>query len=455
MHVRTLLNHVAKNQSFVYRDFTLTRFRGRECVEITIEPRKNSPVLCSQCGKPAPVHSRLPERRCEFVPLWQIAVFFLYAMRRVDCPRCKRVLVEKVPWVDGKSRHTTQYALFIATWAKRLSWQEVARIFSTSWQSVYAAVKWVVDYGLEHRDLSGIRAIGMDEVQYSKGHKYLTLVYQIDSHCRRLIWIGKDRTTESIEGFFTWFGRPRCHRLRFICSDMWKSYLSAAAKFAPRALNVLDRFHIVANLNRALDLVRREEVSTLRFKGKAAVLTKTKWILLKRTRNLTRKQRTRFRELLEINLRSVRAYIMKESFQHIWSYILPSRAGRFLDLWCQDVMRSRIAPMKKMARQFQEHRELILNYFRARKEYSSGVVEGMNNKVKLTTRKHYGFRGDITRETAHYHALGALPEPDLEHNSREEAKILLNGFQVLSAQELTTIFKVNSIGVRGTWFERA
>jgi len=292
-------------------------------------------------------------------------------MRRVDCPRCKRVLVEKVPWVDGKSRHTTQYALFIATWAKRLSWQEVARIFSTSWQSVYAAVKWVVDYGLEHRDLSGIRAIGMDEVQYSKGHKYLTLVYQIDSHCRRLIWIGKDRTTESIEGFFTWFGRPRCHRLRFICSDMWKSYLSAAAKFAPRALNVLDRFHIVANLNRALDLVRREEVSTLRFKGKAAVLTKTKWILLKRTRNLTRKQRTRFRELLEINLRSVRAYIMKESFQHIWSYILPSRAGRFLDLWCQDVMRSRIAPMKKMARQFQEHRELILNYFRARKEYSS------------------------------------------------------------------------------------
>jgi transposase len=196
---------------------------------------------------------------------------------------------------------------------------------------------------------------------------------------------------------------------------MWKSYLSAAAKFAPRALNVLDRFHIVANLNRALDLVRREEVSTLRFKGKAAVLTKTKWILLKRTRNLTRKQRTRFRELLEINLRSVRAYIMKESFQHIWSYILPSRAGRFLDLWCQDVMRSRIAPMKKMARQFQEHRELILNYFRARKEYSSGVVEGMNNKVKLTTRKHYGFRGDITRETALYHALGALPEPDLGH----------------------------------------
>ena len=342
-----------------------------------------------------------------------IAVIFLYAMRRVRCQQCQRVVVERVPWVEGKDQHTIYYSLFLATWARRLSWQEVARIFSTSWHSVYTSVRWVVDYGLKHRDLSKISALGIDEVQYSKGHKYLTLVYQIDEGCRRLIWIGKDRTEETINGFFTWFGQARCQALRFICSDMWKSYLTSIATYAPQALNVLDRFHIVANLNKALDEVRREEMGRLRVAGTETQLTKTKWILLKRPKNLTRRQRVRMKDLLRMNLRSVRAYLLKESFQHLWSFVLPTRAARFLDTWCQDAMRSRIDPIKKMAHQFRRHRELILNYFHAKKAFSSGVVEGLNNKVKLTTRIHYGFRGDLTRETALYHALGALPEPDL------------------------------------------
>ncbi len=323
--------------------------------------------------------------------------------------------MERVPWIEGKQQHTTYYALFLARWARRLSWQEVANVFSTNWHSVFSAVRWVVEYGLKHRDLSGIRSLGIDEIQYSKGHKYLTLVYQIDNGCRRLLWIGKERTEQSIAGFFSWFGTKRCRKLRFICSDMWKAYLRAIAEYAPRAMNILDRFHIVANLNRALDLVRRQEVSRLQVNGKEAVLTKTKWILLKRRKKLTRRQRSRFHELMECNLRSVRAYIMKESFQHIWSYLLPTRAGRFLDLWCRDVMRSNIEPMKKMANQLRSHRELILNYFRARRALSSGVVEGMNNKAKLTSRRHYGFRGDLTRETALFHVLGGLPEPDLGH----------------------------------------
>jgi transposase len=323
------------------------------------------------------------------------------------------VVVERVPWVEGKSHHTTYYALFLATWAKRMSWQEVARAFSTSWQSVYAAVSWVVAYGLKHRDLSGIRALGIDEIQYSGGHKYLTLVYQIDAGCRRLIWIGKERSAETIDGFFIWFGKKRCNALRFVCSDMWKSYLNAIAAYAPKALNVLDRFHIVANLNRAVDEVRRMEFHRLLAAGKQAILTKTKWILLKRYRNLTGKQRVRLKDLVQMNLRSIRAYLLKESFQHLWTFVLPTSAGRFMDQWCRDAMRARIKPMTKMAKQFRKHRELILNYFRARKEYSSGVVEGLNNKAKLTSRIHYGFRNDDSRETALYHALGHLPEPDL------------------------------------------
>lgn len=412
MHIKTLLNHVCKYQSFVYRDFKLIT-TGGDTIEVTIEPRRNSQAICSQCGRPGPVHDRLPPRRCHFVPLWQIAVVFIYSMRRVRCRTCQAVFVERVPWVDGKCHVTKPYALFLSTWARRMSWKEVARTFRTSWDTVYAAVAWVVAYGLEHRDLSGISAIGVDEIQYRKGHKYLTLVYQIDAGCRRLLWVGKDRTTQTIEGFFSWFGQPRSRDLRFICSDMWKPYLNVFATCAAQALNILDRFHIVANLNRALDEVRRDEVIRLRGYGKDAVLTKTKWIWLKKVRNLTRKQRLRVKDLVSMNLRTVRAYLLKEEFQHLWTFNLPSRAAKFLDCWCTDVMRTRIEPMKKIARQLRSHRTLILNYFHARKAFSSGVVEGLNNKAKLTIRKSYGFKGDKTLEIALFHNLGALPEPDL------------------------------------------
>ncbi|WP_396022729.1 transposase [Cupriavidus laharis] len=137
--------------------------------------------------------------------------------------------------------------------------------------------------------------------------------------------------------------------------------------------------------------------------------------MLKRQENLTDKQRVRLRDLLQYNLRTVRAWLLKEEFQQLWDYISPEWAGKFLDQWCTQVMRSRIEPMKKFARTVRVHRELILNYFRARKQFSSGVVEGLNNKAKVTMRKAYGFRTFRTTEIALYHALGNLPEPPGTH----------------------------------------
>ena len=145
------------------------------------------------------------------------------------------------------------------------------------------------------------------------------------------------------------------------------------------------------------------------------MLKKTRWCVLKRKTNLTRQQRFRLRDLLRYNLQTVRAYLLKEDFQQFWEYESPNWAGKFLDEWCCQVMRSRIEPMKKIARTLRSHRALILNYFRARKQFSSGVVEGLNNKAKLTMRKSYGFRTFHVTEIALYHALGKLPEPDVAH----------------------------------------
>jgi len=299
--------------------------------------------------------------------------------------------------------------------ARKLSWKETAESFHTTWDKVHDSVSYLVRYGLEHRLLGPIRAIGVDEVQYAKGHKYLTLVYQIDVGCTRLLWIGKERTVETFEKFFAMIGPELSAKIEFVCSDMWKPYLRVIREKCSQALHVLDRFHIVKKLQEAVDDVRSAEAKRMAADGHEPILKQSRWCLLKRPENLTPKQNVKLRDLLRYNLQSVRAYLLKEDFDQFWSYVSPVWAGKFLDRWCHQVMLSKIEPLKKVVKMLRAHRPLILNYFRAKKEFSSGVVEGLNNKVKVTMRKSYGFRTFRVTEMASYHSVGKLPEPKLTH----------------------------------------
>ena len=414
MQLKTILNRVQNFKSFVYGAIHWVDGAEEPTVEVELRPHKGSRPVCSGCDRKRPGYDTLPERRFEFIPLWGIKVFFLYAPRRVNCPTCG-VRVELMPWSEGKHRLTETYAWFLAGWAKRLSWKEVSEAFRTSWDHVFRSVEMAVSWGREHQDLSGVEAIGIDEIQWQRGHKYLTLVYQIDTNCKRLLWIGKKRKVKTLLGFFRWFGRKRSGDLRYICSDMWKPYLKVIAKKAGQAIHILDRFHIMAHLSKAIDEVRAGEAKELKEKGYDPVLTKSRWLLLKRPENLTEKQETKLADLLQYNLKSIRSYLLKEEFQLFWSYKSPYWAGEFLDKWCTKTMRSKIEPMKKVARMLRKHRPLLLNWFRAKKQFSSGIVEGFNNKAKLTTRKAYGFKSYHAAEIALYHALGALPVPKTTH----------------------------------------
>ncbi len=414
MELLTILNRCHHFRGFVYHR---ARFRpDHKSIEVSVRPRKGSTAICSRCHQPASGYDQLPERRFEFIPLWGFLVFLLDAMRRVDCRRCGAVVVEAVPWGDGKHTLTKAYMLFLARWARRLSWKETAQTFRTSWDKVFDAVECVVTWGLEHRTLGQIDAIGVDEIQYAKGHKYLTLVYQIDLGVIRLLWVGKERTIESFQGFFTTMGQEVISKISFVCSDMWVPYLKVIREKCSEALHILDRFHILAKMNKALDEVRADETRRIKSDGRDPVLKKSRWLLLKRSENLKDEQHFRLRDLLRYNLKTVRAYLLKEAFQQLWDYNSPSWAGKFLDDWRRQTMRSRIEPMKKIARSLRQHRELILNYFRAQKLISSGVVEGLNNKAKVTMRKSYGFRTYRVLELALYHSLGKLPEPESTHD---------------------------------------
>ena len=414
MQLKTILNRVEKHKSFVYGEVKLLEEGDELSLEVKIEARANGRPLCSGCEQAAPGYDRLQERRFAFVPFWGIAVYFVYGLRRVACPRCG-VKVERVPWSTGKSQLTTTYQWFLARWAKRLSWSEVAESFHSTWDQVAQSVAMAVAWGLAHRDLSGIKAIGVDEIQWRRGHKYLTVVYQIDEGTKRLLWVGKERTIETLREFFDSFGAERAAQLQFVCSDMWRPYLKVIAERASQAVHILDRFHIMAKLNKAIDEVRAAEARQLKAAGDEPLLKHSRWCLLKRPRNLSDNQVTKLRELLKYNLKAVRSFLLREEFQRFWEYRSPHYAAKFLDQWCGAVMRSRLEPMKKVARTLRQHRQLILNWFVAKGRISAAKVEGLNNKVKLTMRKSYGFRTEQTITLALYHALGALPEPEFTH----------------------------------------
>ena len=413
MLLTRLLNACHHFPGFVYTAARLCK--ATNVIEIDVRPRTGSKPCCSGCQQPGSGYDQLPQRRFEFIPIWGFAVLLLYRMRRVDCRQCG-VKVEEVPWATGKHQLTKAYMLYLAHWARKLSWKETAQSFNTSWEKVQQAVAYVVQWGLAHRKLGPIRAIGVDEIAYGKGHAYLTLVYQIESGYTRLLWVGEKRTKEAFQKFFDLIGQELASKIEFVCSDMWKPYLDLIKQNCTGALSILDRFHVVAKLNLAIDDIRADEARQLVKDGFEPVLKKSRWCLLKRPKNLTDLQHIKLSEVLRYNLRSVRAYLLKEYFQQFWEYESPTWAGKFLDQWCKEVMRSRIDPLKKFARTVRNHRELLLNYFRARKEFSSGIVEGLNNKAKVTMRKAYGFRTFKMTELALYHVLGKLPEPKLPHS---------------------------------------
>jgi transposase len=413
MLIKTILNRVHPIKGFVYTKIKLNEYPWEEIVA-TIEPRKNSKGRCSICGKTYPGYDRLPERRFAFIPLWNIRFSIAYRPRRVACKE-HGVTVESFPWSRGKEHATLAFQTFLSQWAKLLSWKEVATRFQTSWDTVYNAIKRVVDYGLEHRDLTGIISLGVDEMAIGKGHDYITAVYQIDADNRRLLWVGKDRKVKTLLRFFVEFGKERSAAIRNICSDMWKPYLKVIAKKLPDALNILDRFHIMKKFNDALDKVRRNETARLLRDGYEPVLSKSRWLLLKRPENLTVKQRGHLKALVQYNLQSVRSYLLREDFQHFWTYKSVTWAEKFLDDWVRKTLLSKIDPMKKVAKMLRKHKPLIMNWFKVHGSLSSGVVEAMNNTAKLTIRKSYGFRQYETLKYALYHKLGALPLPEGTH----------------------------------------
>ena len=408
MRIETILNHLEPYKGFVYMKSKLTR--DTDILEVTITERKGGLVTCPVCGKRCPVYDHLQTRHYESIPYRHLQVMFLYKPRRADCPKCGPH-VESVPWAEGKSPLTKAYAWHLARWAKRLPWNQVAKIFGAGWHQVCEAVGQAVKWGLEHRDLSDVRAIGVDEIYFGVKSKYLTLVYQICSEKARLLFVAAGHKEGALSGILTKQGADWCARIEYVCSDMWRAYLKSVGKLLPNAMHILDRFHIEAKLNEAVDKIRRSESAELAGKG-LVILKNLRYAFLKRPENLTDGQRDGLQKIVnKRSLRTVRAYHWKESFRLFWEYEQPYAASKYLRRWCRGANRSRLEPIKAFVRTLIRHEDLILNWFRAKKRFSSGVVEAMNRGAGLVSNLARGFRNPEIRTIALFHALGDLPMP--------------------------------------------
>jgi transposase len=315
-----------------------------------------------------------------------------------------------MPWSQGKCRLSVGLIWLLAAWCKLLAWDQVAKLFGVHWNTVATAVRQAVSYGLEHREIGGVLYIGIDELSRQKGHVYVTNVYDLTT--RKLLWSGEGRSQATLRAFFEEYGSDLQQTVKGVCCDMWQPYIDMIKEHLPEATMVFDKFHVIQHLLQAVDQVRRDEARELKKKN-PELLKRTRYIWLKNPENLTDKQRARLGHLEKLNLRSNRAYLLKESFREFWNYKRKGWAKRFLRKWFWWATHSRLKPMRDFAWMLRRHEEGILSYFDER--ISNGAVEGMNNKAKVVSHRCYGFRTAATYITALYHCLGDLPEPQLVH----------------------------------------
>ena len=256
-------------------------------------------------------------------------------------------------------------------------------MFHTTWEHVRDSVRHAVAWGLVHRDLAGVEAIGVDEIQWRRGHHYLTLVYQIDAGCRRLLWIGRERTEDSLRRGLELLGQEFCSGLRFVCSDLWQPYLKVLAEQAGGAIHVLDRFHIMKQLRRGHRRgtgreARRTEARRLRAGAQAFAL-----VLAQTAREPDRPADGQAdRACCKYNLQSVRAYLHREDFQRFWEYQSPA--------WAGTLPRRMVHPRHalrdwSLSRRWPaacgQHRPLLLNWFRAK-----GTIRPASSRASTTKR---------------------------------------------------------------------
>lgn len=362
---------------------------GIRRIEIELVPAGPQELICARCGRKSKAVHETIRRAVRDLPILDAQTVLIVPRRRLLCPSCGPC-VERLSWLDRYSRVTRRLTESVARLCGVLPIKHVAEFFHLSWDQVKEIDKRSLRQRLGPVDLSNIEVIGMDEFALHKGHRYATVV--VEPYRKEVLWVGPGRSRESIRPFFQTLGPERCRHLKAVAMDMNASYEQEIRRHAPQAAIVYDLFHVVAKFGReVIDRVRVDEANRLRHDKKARRIVKTaRWLLLRNGQNLKEGEQLRLQELLEANQSLMTVYILKDDLKQLWRFTCVEEASLFWEHWYRRATESGIKPLVLFAKRLKGYLHGILNH--CTWPLHTGLLEGINNRIKVIKRMAYGFR---------------------------------------------------------------
>jgi len=349
--------------------------------------------LCGDCGKRIRGWYDQKERLIRDLDLGPWKIILRITVRRLYCPRCNGVKTERLSFLADINRYTDRYADWIGRQCREKSVKAVSEETGLLWDTVKDLDKLYMNKQLAAHPVQAPKRLGIDEIAIGKGHSYRIIVHDLDR--RRPIWVGDDRgrTREAIDAYFQSLSDLERAGIELGVMDMWSAYRSSLEAHCPNAVVHYDHFHVIKHLGIAIDNVRKSEYQ--RMEGDQRKYIKgTKYILLSHRGNLNPKGRKALDELLRINKRLNKAYMLKESFNQIWSYKSEGWARRFFDQWKASLKWQRLEPLEKFANLVESHWDGIVRALDPECKIPMGFVEGMNTKIRAIQKRAYGIKDE-------------------------------------------------------------
>jgi transposase len=362
-----------------------------EVAEVVVELRRMSQPFRCRCGRTFRRYYDFRERFVRDLPWgpWE-NVFLLVPRFRVACPDCG-VKTEPLDWIPERRGYTQRLADAVALACREVrSIQAIAESFGLSWDTVKGIDKACLQGELNPPNLQGVRHLALDEFSIRRRHTYATIFLDVERN--RVLWVCRTREKQAVKDVFERvFGKQVCEGIEAVSMDWWEGYEKAVKESLPNAKVVWDLFHVVKKYNHdVVDRVRLDEAKRCQTDEERRTMKKTKFILVKNRANLTADEPARLKELLAANKRFATAYILRDAMKKLWDYKYTRAAEKWFDGWYQRAIRSRIEPLKRFARSLKERLGGILAHCRF--PIHTGILEGVNNKVKVIKRVAYGFR---------------------------------------------------------------
>ncbi|HUT43093.1 MAG TPA: ISL3 family transposase [Desulfobacterales bacterium] len=368
---------------------------------------------CPECGVKLSVYDHAPERVWRHLDSCQFKTLLHARIPRINC-LTHGVKQVSVPWADARARFTSLFERLAIDVLKESDITGATRILRLSWDEAWHIMERAVQRGKAAKGRPICEKIGVDEKSIAKGHKYLTLVYDLERST--VEYIGDERRKESLDGYFAELSAEQRESIKAVAVDIWDPFLASIREHVSDAEEkiVLDRYHLMTHMVKAVDTVRKQEHGMFKKEG-VEVLKGTKYLWLYSRENVPESRLEEFGELKRKKLKTARAWAIKESLRELWHYRLVVWAQKYFQRWYSWAVRSRLLPVANVARMFKKYLKNILTYLKF--HITNAVSEGINSKIQTIKKMACGFRNRENFKTAIYFHCGGLQLYPLTHKN--------------------------------------